>query len=320
MNSLKTFYVTTNLLGLNFHKLKVSIYIILIFQSLVQLVGLYSVFYFPFFQSIKVWYRGNGIYSVTQIYQSIFPFLIQNFMIIRALIMRNQQKFLSLKLRPKFTQKYGKCEKSFLKRISFIILIRIAKHFFIISYDSIVFYSQTTFAELIYSSNDLMFVYYVELLIEYLDFIKHKVEMIRTKNDFKIIKMELLEVFKLKRKILDRYSIDIFITIFYHFILMIISFYWVIMRLIFNHLKKFYQFATFLHFPEPIFVYYILFSSCESFYRKLKEIELNLYMKTLKFKKSESIFILLNSIESKFIICGMISMKIETLTDVSLTF
>jgi len=40
-------------------------------------------------------------------------------------------------------------------------------------------------------------------------------------------------------------------------------------------------------------------------------------MKKLEFKKSEAIFILLNSIESKFIICGMISMKIETLTDVS---
>jgi hypothetical protein len=50
---------------------------------------------------------------------------------------------------------------------------------------------------------------------------------------------------------------------------------------------------------------------------QIKEIELNLYKKNVRFNKSESLFILLNSIESKFIICGMINMKVETLTDVS---
>ncbi|CAG9809597.1 unnamed protein product [Chironomus riparius] len=285
------------------------------FQFIVQSVTLFATVYFPNFLSPTPWYSGGGIYSVTQVYQSIFPFIIQNFLILKAFLMRNKQKNLAQKLKPKFTQKLGNCEKKFLIRMSFIIIVRIIKYGMASNQSNVIFHSQTAFPELIYSSNDLMFVYYVELLIEYLNYINHKIQMIRTQNDMKIVKREIFEVFVLKAKILDRYSIDIFITIFFHFLLTIISFYWVIMRLIFNYLKYFRQFGTFLHFLVPFFMFWTIFSKCEEFYKKIKEVELNLYMKTTTFKKSESIFILLNSVECKFIVCGMINMKIETLTD-----
>jgi len=266
----KLFCVVTNCLGLNFYDFRVPTILFLILQILINIFNILAIFYVPFYKSRRSWYRGHGIYSIIEIYQSIFPYLIQNFLIIRAYKMRNQQKFLSQKLKPKFTQKIGKCEKYFLIRVLVIILLRITK--FAWAYKdktNIIFNSHTTFPELIYSSNDLMFVYYVELLIEYLDFINHKIQMMRTKNDFKIIKREIFEVFVLKRKILDRYSIDIFITIVFHFLVLIISFYWVIMRLYFSLLKRFVDYTTFLHFIEPIFIYWILFSKCEKFYTKV---------------------------------------------------
>jgi len=266
----KIFLIVTNCLGLNFFKFETPILIFIVFQFIAQSMTFYSTFYFPTYLSPTAWYSGNGIYSVTQIYQSIFPFFIQNLLILKAFLMRNRQKYLSQKLKPKFTQKMGKCEKKFLLRMSFIILVRSVKYSMSTNKGNRIFHSQTTFPELIYSSNDLMFVYYVELLIEYLDYINQKVQMMRTQNDLKIIKKELFEVFVLKEKILDRYSIDIFITIFFHFLLTIISFYWVIMRLIFNYLKHFYQFGTFLHFPEPFFIYWTMFSKCEQFYKKVR--------------------------------------------------
>jgi len=264
------FFFITNCLGLNFYDFRAPFSLIFLIQFIIQIISFYLIFYYPIFLVPKSWYWGNGIYSVTQTYQSIFPLLIQNFLIIKAYVMRNQQKFIALKLRPKFTQKDGKCERKFIYRIFLIILARVLKCCFSINWNSGIFYFQTTFAELIYSSNDLMFVYYVELMIEYLDFINHKVEMMRTQNDLKIIKQEIFEVFKLKRMIIDRYSIDIFITILYNFILAIISFYWVVMRLIFNHLKMFHSFGTFMHFPTPFFIYWLLFSRCEKFYLKVR--------------------------------------------------
>jgi hypothetical protein len=42
------------------------------------------------------------------------------------------------------------------------------------------------------------------------------------------------------------------------------------MRLIFNYLKYFFHYATFLHFLVPIFMYWTIFSKCEQFYRKVR--------------------------------------------------
>lgn len=267
----KIFQIITNCLGLNFHKFESPILMFIVFQLIVQTVTFFATVYFPNFISTTPWYTGKGIYSVTQIYQSFGPVTIQNFLIIRAYLMRNEQKLLSQKLKPKFTQKLGICEKKFLLRMSFVILVRIVKYGMTSSTGNMIFHTQTAYPELIYSSNDLMFAYYVELLIEYLDHINQKIPMMRTKNDFKIIKKEIFEVFVIKAKILQRYSIDIFITIFFHFLLTIISFYWVIMRLIFNYLKYYHQFGTFLHFLVPIFIYWTIFSRCAQFYKKVSD-------------------------------------------------
>jgi len=269
MNIRYIFCFITNCLGLNFYDFRVPFSVFLLFQLFIQLINFYVILYYPIILAPQPWYWGHGIYGVTQTYQSIFPLLIQNFLIIRAFLMRNQQKFIPLKLRPTFIQENENCETKFVYRMCLIIFVRVSKYCFSFHWSSGIFYFQTTFAELIYSSNDLMFVYYVELMIEYLDFINHKVKLMKTQNDLKIIKQEIFEIFKLKRKILDRYSIDIFITISYNFILSIISFYWVVMRLIFNHLKKFHSFGTFMHFPIPIFIYWLLFSRCEKFYLKV---------------------------------------------------
>jgi hypothetical protein len=270
MNIKNIFNFITNCLGLNFYYFRASFAPIFVFQLIIQLFGFYLILYYPIFAAPLPWYWGHGIYGVTATFQSVFPLLIQNFLIIRAFVMRNQQKLIAIKLRSSYIQEDGKYEQKFIFRMFLIICVRFLKYCCIANFSSGIYYFQSTFAELIYSSNDLMFVYYVELLIEYLDYINHKVQTMRTQNDLKIIKMEIFEVFKLKRKILNRYSIDIFITISYNFVLLIISFYWVVMRLIFNYLKTYQSFGTFTHFPIPIFVYWLLFSRCERFYLKVR--------------------------------------------------
>lgn len=241
MKVYKVFCIISNCLGLNFYDFKAPIVIFLVFQFFVQSLDIFTVFYYPYFMGPESWYSGHGIFSVTQIYQSIFPFIIQNFFILKAFLMKNRQKYLSEKLRPKFTQKIGKCEKNFLFRVFFVIFVRAAKFLWVPDEHNGIFNSHTAFPELIYSSNDLKFVYFVDLLIEYLDFINYKAQMMRTQKDMIIIKRRICEIFYFKRKILKRYSIDFLITISYNFILTIIAFYWVIMRLIFSNLEKFFS-------------------------------------------------------------------------------
>ena len=269
MKVYEIFCIVSNCLGLNFYDFKAPIILFLLFHFFAQSLNIFSVFYYPYYMAPESWYSGHGIYSVTQIYQSILPFLMQNFFVIRAFLLRNGQKYLSEKLRPNFTQKIGKCEKNFLIRVFFIIFVRGTKYLWVPDEHSGIFNSHTAFPELICSSNDLMFIYYVELLIEYLEFINCKAQMMRTQKDMIIIKRRMCEIFSLKRKILERYSIDILITVSYNFVLTIISLYWVIMRLIFRDLEHFADYATFLHFLEPMFIYWILFSRCEKFYAKV---------------------------------------------------
>jgi len=266
----KVFCIVTNLLGVNFYDFKISIFLFFGCQIFMHLFSIFSIVVFPFFlqdyfRKGYSWYSGNGVFDIIQIFQSFVPYLLQNVVIIRAFFMKAHQKDLELKLKSKFWN----YERNFLFRILLFVFVRIIRFLWVMHHVSLVFNSQSTFPELIYCSNDLMFVYYVELLIEYLDYINHKVKMMKTQNDLKIIKREILEVFVLKRKILERYSIDIFITIFFHFLQSIISLYWTIMRLIFNHFQYFGEFANFLYYFEFMFIFWMVFSRCEKFYSKV---------------------------------------------------
>lgn len=195
----KVFCAVTNCLGLNFYDFRVSVVGFIVFQALVQFVTVCAVFYYPLFISTYSWYSGHGIYSITNIYQSILPFFIQNFLIFKAYFMRSQQKELESILRPKLEQDMGKCEMYFLLRFLTIISIRAIKFIWGRDRNNTVFNFHTAFPELIYSSNDLMFVYYVERLIEYLDYINCRVRMT---SDLRIIKSEICQVFYIKRRIL----------------------------------------------------------------------------------------------------------------------
>lgn len=159
MNSLKIFHIVTNFLGLNFYDFKISISAFLSFHIFVQCFNIFVIFYYPYFMGPETWYYGHGVYSITQIHQSILPYVLQIFFILKAFIMRNRQKELSHKLRPKFTQKIGKSERKFLIRVFVIVAIRITKYLWVPDEHSGIFNSHTAFTELTYSSNDLMFVF-----------------------------------------------------------------------------------------------------------------------------------------------------------------
>ncbi|KAG5673115.1 hypothetical protein PVAND_003189 [Polypedilum vanderplanki] len=311
----KIFLAISNIMGVNFGNIFAPVLVIVIFQVLVFAIEFMICFYYPF--GIIGWHYTHPIYSAMYAYQTQLPFFMQYFIMIRTFKMRSIQKKLMKELIPKFTQKADECEENFLKRFSLIVLVRCVKFLFGIRILFVVFNTQTFLGELIYTCNDLMFVYFVELMTENLKFINCKIQMIRTSREVKIITKELIEIFWLKRDIEKRYSTEVFYTVTYNFILNIISFYWVLMRIIFNHLNGLLGWGTFLHFIAPIFMLWIIFSKCEEFQSTLKTLERNLHEKSTKHKlhKIEMLTILLNSEESKFKLCGMIEMKIETLTD-----
>lgn len=256
----------TKLLGVNFSSESLSGKSYLACFIAINTFNSYLSFYITITEH---WFEPFRFYSITNFYQMVLPFFVQNFLILRAFQRRKIQKNLYNELKPKFTQKTDKCERKFLLRILFILFVRILKLGSGRSRSNLIFNAQALFPELIYSSNDLMFVYYVELMVEYLDFINRRILMMRTYKDLRGIKRDILHVFELKRRIIKQYSIDIFITIFYTFILCIINFYWILMRAIFHHLEKINEIATFWHLFVPIFMFWIICSRCDKYYKKV---------------------------------------------------
>lgn len=231
---------------------------------MINIINIYSSFYFPI---ANKWFIGRGVYNVLGIFQTSFPFFIQNFLIIRAYLMKKTQQEIVNDLKFEFNLKTKKCEKNFLFCVIFIVIVRFLKYSLTSNISYLIFNTQSAFPELIFSCNDLMFVFYLELITESLENLSRKVIAIKSNNQLKIMQRKICKIFQIKRKIVHRYSVDLLVTITFNFILTIISFYWLIMRLIFNHLSLTEAIVTFSHFFVPCFILWILCRRCENFYK-----------------------------------------------------
>lgn len=272
MSEHKIFLIVTNCLGINFGKLGTSALIIGLIIFILHIWQIFIVILYPmFFEAEDI---QHFIFKIMSHIQESVPNLLNLTIIFRAFKLRKLHKKLSLELKSKFTQKMHKNEKNYLKKVGFVVLIRIVKFLFGWKKFYFIYNFRVCMAELIYTSNDLLFIYYVEMLIEYLEYIDLKIFMVRNKRDLRQIRRDILQVFWLKIDLEKCFSIDLWLTITYNFILCIISFYWVMVRIIFHHLESISGWATFLHFIIPFYIYWSLFATCEKFTKKVKKISI----------------------------------------------
>lgn len=171
-------------MGVNFHPQVLSNLSFFLTFLVINFIVFYLSFYLPL---KRRWFRGGGIYDVTGVYQTCVPFFIQNFIIFRSFMMKKIQTELWMELRPKFTQKSDKSEKKFIFQVFCILIIRVLKIAIVDNFGAFLFNTQTLLPELIYSANDLMFCYYVNLSTEYFDFINRRILMMRSERDLRVI-------------------------------------------------------------------------------------------------------------------------------------
>lgn len=264
----KLLKVITNCLGINFYDFNLSTKVIFVIQMLIQIINIYLLFVLPFLIVPSTY---HGIFILHWILQTIFPLFLQGFVVFRSFKMRNLQKEIAARLTSRSKQNGTKCEGNFLKRITFVIIVRIIKHLMDIRIVNMRHQTQHAIAELIYASNDFMFAYFVEQLTEHVDHINRKLLVAQTMNDVRKVKNDIFEVLIIKRQILKRYSADLFATISVNFYFFVLSFYWVISRLVFGHLKSLADTNTFFYFFVPSLEYWTVFSACTKFYKKVKK-------------------------------------------------
>lgn len=123
----------------------------------------------------------------------------------------------------------------------------------------IVYAFSTIFPDFVASSSDFMFAFYVEHLTIKIEEFHQELELFNIIDMKKMKKIESrLESFQqICRNIEKFYSQRLILTIFYNFMQLVISLYWIFIRVAFNHLN----FPTFLFLVQPVLCIYTVFKT-----------------------------------------------------------
>lgn len=94
--------------------------------------------------------------------------------------------------------------------------------------------------ELIYSSNDLNFAMMVKILASRIKFLNQNIKLLNNLDEKQIVKIKKVSMtfFIHSKMILAKFSLCLFITIFYHVVLTIINLYWLFIRVSFGRLNQ----------------------------------------------------------------------------------
>lgn len=128
-------------------------------------------------------------------------------------------------------------------------------------------YAMGTFVpELVSSMNDLMYVFCINSLTAKIKkFNHHLSDSEMNLNNFTKIEEELESFHKMSKKICAFYSFRLVSTIAFNFVQLLIAFYWIFIRIAFNHLETIENFVTFVYLVQPLMCIFTVFYSSQQF-------------------------------------------------------
>lgn len=233
MNTRKWFLITTNLIGINFTTLQASLPWIFISQIFSVGFGFYFSFYRRILSIKKV-----SAHTIMDKIQIEVLFFIQIIFVIRAFRNRFSTKVIFELLNCERQPKDIRAEKVFLAKVFFIFILRFSKMTLVDSRASLVYMVSATFSELVMASNDFLFESLISKMTLRLKEIRKNLVKAKQRSEIQKIQNEIFHHFELKMQISKRYSVEIFATTFYNYVQLIISLYWIFMRVKFGRMYR----------------------------------------------------------------------------------
>lgn len=219
-------------LGVNFRShFGLKIYLIILFYHTALVAENFK--FFINFRHER--HRAFTIFRLISYLQNELLILLHVLILFRAFFKRKFQKIICDKIYANTKASNAKVNLNFILQVVVIVIIRIMKGMFSDEY-WIVLNLRLMLSELVLASNDFMFVYFVSSLKENLTDLKLKLKK-NTKSTRTIYNGIFMNLEK-KKELQDRYSIDLFVTIFYNFLQLVIDLYYVCMRTIFQGFKN----------------------------------------------------------------------------------
>lgn len=227
MSARKLFLILLAGLGVNFksQKLKVVVFIISLHVACFAYLSIKSISY-------KIKFGQFSIYTFIGIIQNDLLFVLHFIFVIRAVLKMNSLNSITKKFDSKLKSRSCQPELKFILNISFLIAVRLSKMG--LSAKRYLFHHfENSFPEFAFAASDFMFSYLILLLVEDLKILK---ALLRTQNS-EMSRKYFLENLSVKKEIQERYSTELLVTIVYNFVQLVISLYYVSMRIIFKHLE-----------------------------------------------------------------------------------
>lgn len=222
----KFFTFTTNIMGLNFYEEVANFTFVLLFNIAADVFTVVMTYFGALLSNphFKV------VFICVDFVQLVLPLIIKDFVIIQAMKCASFDKKMSERMEklidPKITQKN---QKFFLVNFVITFLMFFTKIMIAYKFPGFTFYTVAHFfTNQFNSATDFYFVYQMMRLRDHLKSIRIKFGA--------NIRNEILEVIEIHRVLLSRYSTYLILVISMFFLLIIISLYWIFLRIIYNNL------------------------------------------------------------------------------------
>lgn len=193
-----------------------------------------------------------------QVFQTVVPVLISFYLGID--LTRQIKTLQSLRVQQMTGSKF-----QILLLLLLLVVIRICKIISAVKFLVFVLYMVCPMIpEFVFSTNDFMFSFYVDNLTQKTKIFNEnlKLKQLNLKNIQSLRKT--LESFKNQSDIITQaYSTRLLITLSHNFGFLIVSLYWIFIRIAFNHFNRIEGFVTFIYIIQPLMCFFMIFKSAQ---------------------------------------------------------
>lgn len=131
---------------------------------------------------------------------------------------------------------FKKCSSKFFINVFLLIITRIIKIALVKSYFGMVYTLSTMIPEIVFASNDFYFAFNINLLSGRIDVLNNKL-LCADKYDINLV-IEVqkisLQIYNQSKRLMERYSSCLMFSLTQYFVVLIIDFYWVFIRISFG--------------------------------------------------------------------------------------
>lgn len=214
------FIFVTNFLGLNFYEEVAPFSLVLSMNIVADLFTVVMIY----LSEVKAHFK--PVFACVDFIQLVMPLIVKDYIIIRAMFKAEFDKRVEQNIRNTFAQAITeRHQKNYLVALAVYVIVYSLKVL-----DNNVYNWSQYFPNIFNAATDFFYVYEVFRLRDHF-------RVLRTKKCINL-RAEISKAIEIQRDVFSRYSKYLAIAISLHFILIIISLYWIFLRIIYNNFNE----------------------------------------------------------------------------------